>query len=175
MRWSYREVAVALDLSNVEMECRACGVAMKASSGGGGSIRYFRCPRCRRWVSSPYADVLRSDSQFQARPGGSGTKEAPGFEAVKSRLERWLAALDEQDPYRTLGISPMATDAQVRSRFKELALCVHPDRGGSPEQMREVNLAYERILQHRARRAAEAGAPPALVAATPSLTFRPGG
>lgn len=147
------------------MECRACGVAMRASTGGGGAIQYFRCPKCRRWVSSTYSDVLRSDSKFQARAAGAAQKSGQDFEAVKLRLERWLAALDDKDPYRILGVSPMAADAQIKARFRELAMQVHPDRGGSAERMREVNLAYERILQHRARRATEGVAQPVLVSA----------
>ena len=91
-------------------------------------------------------------------------KSGQDFEAVKHRLERWLASLDDKDPYRLLGVSPMATDVQIKARFRELAMEVHPDRGGSVERMREVNLAYEKILQHRARRT-ESVAQPVLVAA----------
>jgi len=149
------------------MECRACGVAMKPHSGGGGTMQYFRCPQCRRWVSSTYADVLRSDSQFQARPAGSQRPPDAQFEAVKNRLERWLSSLDDQDPYRTLGVSPMDPEAQIKSRYRELAMQSHPDRGGSPEKMRILNLAYERILQHRSHRESEKAKRPALVSVAP--------
>lgn len=149
------------------MECRACGVAMTAHVGGGGTMKYFRCPRCRRWISSTYADVLRSDSKFQARPAGAPQKSNADFEAVKSRLERWLSSLDDQDPYRLLGVSPMDSEVRVKTRYRELAMQSHPDRGGNAERMRALNLAYERILQHRARRESEAAKQPALVAVAP--------
>ncbi|MDQ3262976.1 MAG: J domain-containing protein [Myxococcota bacterium] len=130
-------------------------------------MQYFRCPRCRRWISSTYADVLRSDSKFQARPVGSQQKPAADFEAVKSRLERWLSSLDDQDPYRLLGVSPVDSDVQIKTRYRELAMQSHPDRGGDADRMRTLNLAYERILSHRARRASEQARQPALVAVAP--------
>jgi DnaJ-class molecular chaperone len=36
-----------------------------------------------------------------------------------------------------------------------LAMEHHPDHGGAADKMRELNLAYERILRHRAERRAE--------------------
>lgn len=144
--------------SDIEVECAACGVVMTAQVGGGGTIRYFHCPRCNRWVSSTYAEVLQSDAKFRARertPAERATKA--DFGEIKNRLERWLSALDDQDPYRILGVSPLDSTEKLKARFRELALECHPDRGGSAERMREINLAYERVCAHRARR--QSGAP----------------
>ena len=44
----------------------------------------------------------------------------------------------------------------MRTRYRELAMERHPDRGGSVEKMRELNDAYERILRHRQRKKEEA-------------------
>ncbi len=60
------------------------------------------------------------------------------------------------DPYRILGISPDATDDEVKKAYRALAKKYHPDRyQNSPlaqeasEKMKEVNAAYEEILRMR--------------------------
>ena len=60
------------------------------------------------------------------------------------------------DPYKVLGISPSATDDEVKAAYRELAKKYHPDNyAGSPladlanEKMKEVNEAYDTIMQQR--------------------------
>jgi hypothetical protein len=149
-------VAAAVEaLDDVVVECTHCGVRMTPHLGSGQRIRYFRCASCHRWVSSSYADIFRADAKVRTRPKTDEAGDA-GFEQVKARLERWLTALDDQDPYRVLNLSPLASAQEVRERYRELAFRSHPDRGGTDGRMREVNLAYERILHHQERRAAPA-------------------
>ena len=131
----------------VGVECTQCGVAMTYHLGSGNRVQYFRCGRCHRWVSSTYAEVFRSDAKIRPQPRKTGAEAAATFETMKARLERWLASIDEQDPYRTLGVSPRSSPAAIRDRYRELALKNHPDVGGSEETMRALNLAYERVSQ----------------------------
>lgn len=140
-------------LCDVDVECTHCGIKMTAHLGAGRKIRYFRCGSCHRWVSSTYADIFRADASVRTRPVGEVTDDA-SFSKVKQRLERWLSSLDDRDPYHVLGVSALATLQEVRERYRELAFRSHPDRGGNPDRMRELNLAYERILNHQERRAA---------------------
>ncbi|WP_257459078.1 J domain-containing protein [Archangium lipolyticum] len=152
--WNWRT------LENVEVECTHCGVRMTGHSGP--RVKYFRCGSCHRWVSSTYTDVFRADAKMRTHPVKEKTESDERFIAVKDRLEQWLAALDDQDPYRVLGVSPLDSADVVRARFRELALERHPDRGGSEAKMRELNVAYEKILRHRQRKrleALESGAP----------------
>jgi DnaJ-like protein len=146
--WNWRT------LENVEVECTHCGVRMTGHSGP--RVKYFRCGSCHRWVSSVYTDVFRSDAKMRTHPVKEKTEGDAQFLAVKDRLEAWLAAIDDQDPYRVLGVSPSDSPEAVRARFRELALERHPDRGGSEAKMRELNLAYEKILRHRQRKRIEA-------------------
>lgn len=141
-------------LEGVEVECTHCGVRMTAHSGA--RVRYFRCSGCHRWVSSVYTDVLRADAHMRTHRVTETPEQTQAFGDVKDRLERWLAAVDEKDPYRELGVSPLDTPEVVRARFHALALERHPDRGGSVEQMQALNAAYERILRHRQRKRMEA-------------------
>jgi hypothetical protein len=157
--WNWRT------LENVEVECTHCGVRMTGHAGP--RVKYFRCGSCHRWVSSTYTDVFRADAKMRTHPVREKTEADERFLAVKDRLEAWLAALDEQDPYRLLGVSPLDPPEVVRARFRELALERHPDRGGSEAKMRELNVAYEKILRHRQRKrieALESGAAPVRVA-----------
>jgi hypothetical protein len=142
-------------LDQIEVECTHCGTRMSTHLGSGRVVRYFQCSSCMRWVSSVYREVLNSTARYKSYPKEAAPK-AQNFDQVKGRLERWLAAIDDQDPYRILGCSPMDTVDVVRSKYRECAMRCHPDRGGSVEQMQELNLAYERILHHRERRRQDA-------------------
>jgi len=155
-------------LEGVDVECTHCGVRMTAHHGRESREKYFRCDSCRRWISSTYSDVLRADVKVRTYPAKDEPAASEEFENVKGRLERWLAAIEDQDPYHLLGVSPLDTSDTVRARYRELALERHPDRGGSEEQMRSLNAAYERILRHRAAKRTEALAAGARDAALPA-------
>ncbi len=63
-----------------------------------------------------------------------------------------------RDPYKTLGVSPSASDDELRSAYRRLVRLHHPDHnGGSQESARrfeEVQEAYSRIRELRKRRPA---------------------
>ena len=58
------------------------------------------------------------------------------------------------DPYKVLGVSPNATDAQIKEAYRELAKKYHPDKyAGNPladlaaEKMQEINEAYNALTK----------------------------
>lgn len=62
-----------------------------------------------------------------------------------------------RDPYEVLGVSPSASDDEVKSAYRELVRKYHPDNyAGNPladlaqEKMKEINEAYETITKSRA-------------------------
>ncbi len=61
-----------------------------------------------------------------------------------------------RDPYKVLGISPSASNEEVKQAYKALAQKYHPDKNDGPmrefaeSKMKEVNEAYDEILRRRA-------------------------
>lgn len=60
------------------------------------------------------------------------------------------------DPYSILGVSPNASDDEVKSAYRELARKYHPDNyAGNPlsdlasEKMKEINEAYDQVMAMR--------------------------
>ena len=67
----------------------------------------------------------------------------------------------KDDPYRTLGLTEEATDAEVDLAYRRLIAQYHPDRLSgaagdlqkqAEDRAREINTAYDRIQKLRKRR-----------------------
>ena len=61
-----------------------------------------------------------------------------------------------KNPYEVLGVSPNATESEIKTAYRNLAKKYHPDKyTNSPladvaeEKMKEVNEAYDAIMEMR--------------------------
>lgn len=45
--------------------------------------------------------------------------------------------------YGVLGVSPEASEEEIKNRFNELSLTAHPDKGGDEEKYKEIQNVYK--------------------------------
>ncbi len=107
------------------------------------------CVACSDGVLHPAED------EFVA--GIAGTL---GFSKAEFRSIRALFVADPDSPYEVLGLSPGATDAEVKARYRAIVAEIHPDRlvsTGVPAavvkaataKLAAINVAHEAILAER--------------------------
>jgi hypothetical protein len=68
---------------------------------------------------------------------------------LKSEGLTQIANLQESHIYSVLGLSPSATDTEVKRAYKNLAMQLHPDKGGDKDLFQRLTDAYERIMEQR--------------------------
>ena len=66
-----------------------------------------------------------------------------------------------RDPYEVLGVSPGASDDEIKAAYRKLAKKYHPDlNNGSAEaeaRMKEVNEAYTLLIKHKGQTGGPSG------------------
>jgi hypothetical protein len=81
-----------------------------------------------------------------------------------------LAGGGKKDHYETLGARHDSTREEIGRRYKRLASERHPDRGGSEEEMKDLNEAYRVLGDDAAREAYDSSRPAARQSARDDIT-----
>ena len=69
---------------------------------------------------------------------------------AKRRPARPFAPLlDEAEARAVLGVDAGAGDEEIRAAHRRLMIAVHPDRGGSDELARRINVARDTLLRRK--------------------------
>src|ERR1039458_2577602 len=58
---------------------------------------------------------------------------------------------NNKNPYEVLGVSNTASAEDIKKSYRELCKVHHPDVGGNPDKMKEINVAYD-ILSDELKR-----------------------
>jgi hypothetical protein len=56
-----------------------------------------------------------------------------------------LPETTEENPYEVLGVSPNASEFEIKNAWKNKILEHHPDKGGDVEEYHRVNKAYDKL------------------------------
>jgi len=74
--------------------------------------------------------------------------------ALSSKRKRYEAEItsglpeEVQKSFEFMGLPYFADFIDLKTRYRELALTHHPDKGGSIEQMQKLNNAYRKIVDY---------------------------
>mmetsp|Transcript_8360 Transcript_8360/g.14087 ORF Transcript_8360/g.14087 Transcript_8360/m.14087 type:complete len:1240 (+) Transcript_8360:71-3790(+) len=82
--------------------------------------------------------------------------------ALSLLLDKW----EKVDHYAVLGLTPTCSDKELKSAYRKKCLQLHPDKGGDKVQFQQLQDAYARILEERAKQTPSAQPSSAAAAAS---------
>ena len=68
---------------------------------------------------------------------------------IKTRSLKLLSVHQRDRLYAFLGVAPDVSDAVLKRAYRQKAMELHPDKGGSKEMFQELNEVYETIMEER--------------------------
>ena len=76
---------------------------------------------------------MKSIGSFEDFFFNEGPREFPVFEEE----------LSYDDPFKVLGLKRSASDEDIKTKYRELILVHHPDKGGDHDEFLKVQQAYD--------------------------------
>ena len=100
----------------------------------------------RKAEEQQMAEERRRREEQERRKAEEDARAQADARRRRRESSRSTSGLRDAD-FATLGLGPTATLAEVKARFRELAMVHHPDKGGDAAEFRRLRDAYERIVQ----------------------------
>jgi len=75
----------------------------------------------------------------------------PRMRQWAERMKRERANVPDDVCYHMLGLTPSATEHEIRRAYRRKAKKFHPDHGGDPDIMDALTMAYEQLIEHKRR------------------------
>ena len=63
-----------------------------------------------------------------------------GAMALKTKLTKQVGWLEHMSAYAMLGVPKDASNAELKRAYREMAIKVHPDKGGDADQFQELQV-----------------------------------
>ena len=73
----------------------------------------------------------------------------PRMREWAERMKRERAGVPNDVCYHMLGLTPSATEHDIRRAYRRKAKKFHPDHGGDPDIMDALTMAYEQLIAHK--------------------------
>ena len=100
--------------------------------------------------------VLEAIARFGLASAAKHMGDEPAGPSPEEKARQTAQAaevlMDLPNYYRVLGLEPGATDAEIKARYRKLAVSCHPDRSSEPEAMQKfeaINEAYHVLCRTR--------------------------
>lgn len=107
------------------------------------------------------ATFSRSSNDQRGPCGEWKQRRGSGDSRALGALELMSESPAASTPYEVLGVSPDATQTELRRAYRRLLRQTHPDTGGDPARFHAVQVAWSRIGDAGARKQWDSGRTPA--------------
>lgn len=122
-----------------------------------GDNKYGRIARGEQNMEADeYEEAVRD---FRAAFEATGKQDAK-IHAKLQKAEKKLKISKSKDYYKVLGVGKNADDKELKKAYRKKAREHHPDKGGSPEKMAEINEAFDVLKNPELRARFDAGDDP---------------
>ena len=137
--------------SNVQLKRDGLPYANFKEPDDPGVAIYFRIKKknyvlcCDKWLK--VKDNLRAIGLHIAAMRGMERWGVGSVEQAFMGYQALPPQASEKKWWDVLGVSPRASDEEIKEAYRKLARQHHPDSGGSSDQMAKINAAYQQAKQ----------------------------
>lgn len=117
----------------------------------GAAVYWTDCGNRRCMAIDRYDRIADNLGAIAATIDAMRAIERHGGAEILDRAFTGFAALPapapQEQPHQILGVEPDANEAEIDYAYKRLAMQLHPDRGGTTEDMARINAARDAMLE----------------------------